>query len=148
MEKEEAIRILKHSNELLKEHISELSDKFAAPESKIPQKKSFYDCIRNARAEYAAVELAVAALEKPDEVRVKTPVGTLLVQDKLDPDYPGINVFLAGEQANDKFTGNGKETVAMIEFDGEKQKLQAVVYGDGEAEDFTDLVEYRNLLKK
>lgn len=148
MEKEEAIRILKHSNEMLKGHIAELSDQFAAPESKIPQKKSFYDCIRNARAEYAAVETAVAALEKPDEIRVETPAGILLVQDKLDPDYPGVNVFLAGENANDRFSGDGRETLAMVEYDGEKGKLQAVVYGDGETEDFTDLVEYRNLLKK
>lgn len=148
MEKEEAIRILKHSNELLKGRIAELSDQFAAPGSKIPQKKSFYDCIRNARAEYAAVETAVAALEKPDEIRVKTPVGTLLVQDKLDPDYPGVNVFLVGESANDKFTGNGKESLAMVEYDGEKGKLQAVVYGDGEDTEYTDLVEYRNLLKE
>lgn len=147
MKNTEAIEILKKSNEILKQRISELCDKIAAVETSVAQKKNFYDVMRNVRAEYAAVETAVKVLEDAGKICVATPAGTLVVEDKLDPDYPGVNIFLTDTNANDKFTGNGMEKLAMFEFDGEKCKLQAVVYGDSEADDYTDLVEYRKILK-
>ena len=54
---------------------------------------------------------------------IKTPTGTLLVQEKDDSQYPGVVV---------SFTGNNKvsdeDTVAVIEFVPDKNAIQTVLY--------------------
>lgn len=145
MKNTEAIEILKKSNAMLKQQMEKLA---CAQDTVAADGQSFYDVMTNCKAEYEAVELAITALENAGKIRVETPDGTLIAEDKDDPDYPGINIMLIGSRTNDKFTGSGKETLAMVEYDSEKGKLQAVVYGDGEEAEYTDLVEYRNVQNK
>ena len=62
-----------------------------------------------------------------DELIAKTPIGEIVVGIKSDHDYPGIFVEQRGEHVNDRF----KEGA----------------YGDGNADDFTHLIEHVHILK-
>lgn len=73
---------------------------------------------------------------KNDELTVRTPLGELVVGIKADPDYPGISVAFRGEGMNDVFN-EGLICLAWIEYSPEKCLLQAIVYGDGNADDYT-----------
>ena len=70
---------------------------------------------------------------KNDELTVHTPLGELVVGIKEDPDYPGISVAFRGEGMND-FFNEGLIRLAWIEYSPEKRRLQAIVYGDGNAD--------------
>lgn len=71
---------------------------------------------------------------KNDELTVRTPLGELVVGIKADPDYPGISVAFCGNGMNDCFN-EGSIRLAWIEYSPEKRRLQAIVYGDGNADD-------------
>lgn len=79
---------------------------------------------------------------KNDELTVRTPLGELVVGIKADPDYPGISVAFRGEGMNDVFN-EGLICLAWIEYSPEKCLLQAIVYGDGNADDYTQLISSR-----
>lgn len=68
--------------------------------------------------------------------------------DKLKPApieyYPGISVAFRGEGMNDVFN-EGLICLAWIEYSPEKCLLQAIVYGDGNADDYTQLIEFKNI---
>ena len=83
--------------------------------------------------------------EPAQELRVSTKLGEIVVTVKTDCEYPGIFVDLKGENLNDKFE-KGTVSLAVIEYDPYKNKVQNVVYGDGNGDDYTHLVEYENLL--
>ena len=72
---------------------------------------------------------------KNDELTVRTPLGELVVGIKADPDYPGISVAFY----------EGSIRLAWIEYSPEKHRLQAIVYGDGNADDYTQLIEFKNI---
>lgn len=72
---------------------------------------------------------------KNDELTVRTPLGELVVGIKADPDYPGISVAFCGNGMNDCFN-EGSIRLAWIEYSPEKRRLQAIVYGDGNADDY------------
>lgn len=72
---------------------------------------------------------------KNDELTVRTPLGELVVGIKADPDYPGISVAFCGNGMNDCFN-EGSIRLAWIEYSPEKRRLQAIVYGDGDADDY------------
>ena len=76
---------------------------------------------------------------KNDELTVRTPLGELVVGIKADPDYPGISVAFCGNGMNDCFN-EGSICLAWIEYSPEKRRLQAIVYGDGNAEEEEYLV--------
>lgn len=80
-------------------------------------------------------------------VRAKTSYGTLVASSKDDPAYPGLFIELRVKKVNDTYDKDAI-LLAMIEYTPEKEKLQAVVYGDGEVEDYSDLIEYKKLLKE
>lgn len=81
---------------------------------------------------------------KNDELTVRTPLGELVVGIKADPDYPGISVAFCGNGMNDCFN-EGSIRLAWIEYSPEKRRLQAIVYGDGNADDYTQLIEFKNI---
>lgn len=81
-----------------------------------------------------------------DELIAKTPIGKIVVGIKSDHDYPGIFVELRGEHFNDRFKA-GAVRLAWVEYSSDKQCLQTIVYGDGNADDFTHLVEHEHVLK-
>jgi len=68
----------------------------------------------------------------------------LLGGKKAAPDYPGISVAFRGEGMNDVFN-EGLICLAWIEYSPEKCLLQAIVYGDGNADDYTQLIEFKNI---
>ena len=72
-----------------------------------------------------------------DELIAKTPIGEIVV---------GIFVELRGEHFNDRFK-EGAVRLAWVEYSSDKQCLQTIVYGDGNADDFTHLVEHEHVLK-
>lgn len=45
---------------------------------------------------------------------------------------------------NDCFN-EGAIRLAWIEYSPEKRRLQAIVYGDGNADDYTQLIEFKNI---
>lgn len=69
------------------------------------------------------------------ELTVQTPLGELAVGINADPDYPGISVAFRGDGMNDCFHV-GSIWLAWVEYSPEKHCLQAVVYGDGNADDY------------
>lgn len=73
-----------------------------------------------------------------DELIAKTPIGEIVVGIKSDHDYPGIFVELRGEHLNDRFK-EGAVRLAWVEYSSDKQCLQTIAYGDGNADDFTHL---------
>jgi len=81
-----------------------------------------------------------------DELIAKTPFGEIVVGIKSDPDYPGIFVELRGELLNDRFK-EGAVRLAWVEYSSDKQCLQTIVYGDGDADDFTHLIEHEHIFK-
>lgn len=81
------------------------------------------------------------------ELTVHTPLGELAVGINTDPDYPGISVAFRGDGMNDYFN-EGAIRLAWIEYSPEKHCLQAVVYGDGNADDYTHLIEFKNILEQ
>ena len=82
---------------------------------------------------------------KNDELTVRTPLGELLVGIKADPDYPGIAVAFRSLDMNDCFN-EGSIRLAWIEYSPDKCCLQAIVYGDGNADDYTKLIEFKNIV--
>lgn len=88
---------------------------------------------------------------KPDidiqTLSVKTPMGDIVVSVKTDSEYPGVYIDLKGPGLNDQYE---KDSVglAWVEFEPNKNKIQTVVYGDGNKEDFTHLIEHENLLQR
>ena len=70
-----------------------------------------------------------------DELIAKTPIGEIVVGIKSDHDYPGIFVELRGEHLNDRFK-EGAVRLAWVEYSSDKQCLQTIVYGDGNADDY------------
>ena len=81
-----------------------------------------------------------------DELIAKTPIGEIVVGIKSDHDYPGFFVELRGEHLNDRFKEDTVR-VAWVEYSSDKQCLQTIVYGDGNADDFTHLIEHEHILK-
>lgn len=79
-----------------------------------------------------------------EELIAKTPLGEIAVGIKSDPDYPGVYIELRGDNLNDCFK-EGAVRLAWVEYSPEKQCLQTVVYGDGDADDFTHLVEHKRI---
>lgn len=84
-------------------------------------------------------------LNGTDELIVKTPLGEITVGIKSDPYYPGIFVELRGSNLNDRFE-EGSIRLVWVEFSPEKKCLQTIVYGDGDADDFTHLIEHENII--
>lgn len=84
----------------------------------------------------------------PQKLRVPTPLGDIVVSSKMDGEYPGVYIDLKGLQVNDKFgEKEGVAYLASIEFDPNKGKIQSVIYGNGNSEEFTHLIEHENLTK-
>ena len=81
---------------------------------------------------------------KSDELTVRTPLGELVVGIKADPDYHGVTVAFRSRNMNDCFT-EGSIHLAWVEYSPEKRCLQAIVYVDGNAEDYTKLIEFTNI---
>ena len=79
-----------------------------------------------------------------EELIAKTPLGEIVVGIKSDPDYPGVYIELRGDHVNDRFK-EGCVRLAWVEYSSEKKCLQTVVYGDGDADDFTHLVEHKRI---
>ena len=79
-----------------------------------------------------------------DELIAKTPIGEIVVGIKSDHDYPGIFVELRGEHLNDRFK-EGAVRLAWVEYSSDKQCLQTIAYGDGNADDFTHLIEHEHI---
>lgn len=79
-------------------------------------------------------------------VSVNTPIGVLVADKSADSNYPGINVRLQGEDVNDTF-GVDSMDVCWIEYSREDNELRVIVYGDGNAEDYTHLIKIRNTSK-
>lgn len=79
-----------------------------------------------------------------DELIAKTPIGEIVVGIKSDHDYPGIFVELRGEHLNDRFK-EGAVRLAWVEYSSDKQCLQTIAYGDGNADDFTHLIEHEHM---
>ena len=83
---------------------------------------------------------------KHDELVAKTPFGEIVVGIKSDSAYPGIFVELRGENLNDRFK-EGAARLAWVEYSSDKQCLQTIVYGDGDGDDFTHLIEHEHIIK-
>lgn len=81
------------------------------------------------------------------EISVPTELGDIYVSVKADTQYPGIYVDLKGENVKDTFEEK-TVSLATIEFDSEKKKVQTVVYGDGEKETPTHVIEHKNTNKE
>ena len=80
-----------------------------------------------------------------DELIAQTPLGEIRVGIKSDPQHPGIFVELCGAHLNDRFN-EGSVRLAWVEYSSEKGCLQTIVYGNGDADDFTHLIEHENIL--
>ncbi len=78
-------------------------------------------------------------------ISVKTAMGELVASVKADHDYPGISIDLKGDGLNAQYQENSVG-LAWVEFSPEKNNIQTVVYGDGNADEFTHLVEHKNIL--
>ena len=50
------------------------------------------------------------------------------------------------EHLNDRFK-EGAVRLAWVEYSSDKQCLQTIAYGDGNADDFTHLIEHEHILK-
>ena len=84
----------------------------------------------------------------PRKLTVPTPLGDIVVSAKMDSEYPGIYIDLKGAEVNNEFGGkDGSAFLATIEFDPIKGKIQSVIYGDANREEFTHLVEHKNTTK-
>ena len=81
---------------------------------------------------------------KNDELTVRTHWGAGSRDRKRIRDYPGISVAFCGNGMNDCFN-EGSIRLAWIEYSPEKRRLQAIVYGDGNADDYTQLIEFKNI---
>ncbi len=64
-----------------------------------------------------------------DELIAKTPIGEIVVGN-----------------LNDRFK-EGAVRLAWVEYSSDKQCLQTIAYGDGNADDFTHLIEHEHILK-
>ena len=82
-----------------------------------------------------------------NEIFVPTEAGDIYVSVKKDTEYPGIYVDLKGENVNDTFEKN-TVSLAMIEFEPDKKKIQTVVYSNGESEEPTHIIEHSNTNKE
>lgn len=76
------------------------------------------------------------------EFFVDTPLGKLRVYSKTEvdvaEDYPGVYIDIATDDG-------GSELLACVEFNSSNEKLQTCVYGDGENDVPTHVIEHRNL---
>lgn len=81
------------------------------------------------------------------EISVPTELGDIYVSVKTDSEYPGIYVDLKGENVNDTFEEK-TVSLAMVEFEPEKKKVQTIVYGDGKKENPTHIIEHKNTNKE
>lgn len=102
---------------------------------------------REARQKQKAFESTSSELASPDNntLSVPTPFGTIQVTVKTDPNYPGVYIDLKGSNVNETFQA-GVVGLAMVELDPEKSKFQTVVYGNGNNEEPTHVVEHENVL--
>lgn len=82
-----------------------------------------------------------------DGLVIETEAGDIVVTKKTDPEYPGVYVDLKGESVNETLEKD-TASLAMIEFNPLKRKVQAVIYGDGEKEEPFHIVEYENMVKE
>lgn len=82
-----------------------------------------------------------------NEISVDTPFGKIVVRVKADTQYPGVYVDLVGPDVNETFE-NKTVGLALVEFEPQKNKIQTVVYGDGSSEEYTHLVEHKNVLSR
>jgi hypothetical protein len=80
-------------------------------------------------------------------VKVETKLGTIMVEIKSDEEYPGVLISLCGLSVNDKFLVD-RVDLAMIEYEPNKNKVQSVIYGDGNSDEPTHIVEYENINKE
>ena len=88
----------------------------------------------------------VANTVNENGLSVSTPLGNIVVTVKTDSTYPGVYVDLKGENVTDVFEQN-TASLAMIEFEPSKGKVQSVVYGDAKSEEPTHIVEHENVEK-
>lgn len=80
---------------------------------------------------------------------VPTPLGDIIVGVKADSTYPGIYIDLKGPKVNDEYSGtDGSAALATVEFDPGKGKIQSIIYGNGNSEEYTHLVEHENMAKE
>lgn len=94
-----------------------------------------------------AIKNTFAPQKEENTISIQTPIGDIVVTSKTDSNYPGVYVDLKGENIVDNFEVN-TTSLAMIEFDSDKKKIQTVVYGDSTKEEPTITVEHGNYLKK
>lgn len=83
-------------------------------------------------------------------IMVETKLGTIRVEVKTDGEYPGVYVDLVGETVNGLFFGDGEKgevSLAMVEYEPYKNKIQTVVYGDGNNDEPTHIIEHLNTNK-
>lgn len=79
-------------------------------------------------------------------VSSETPIGVLIAEKSFDPNYPGINIRLQGEDVNNMFAKDSMD-ICWVEYSKEDKELRIVVYADGNAEDYTHLIKIRNTSK-
>lgn len=153
MDKLNAAKILRASNELLKKQMEKLEH--ASESMEIPQSGP-YDTLQKCQAEYEAVETAISVLEAPPRsFFVKTPCGKLKVtakadwgptacnepEHKDDPEsYPGVFVDLIRD-------GQDDELLACVEYDSTQEKLQAAIYTDVNGDAPSDLILFESVEK-
>ncbi len=85
--------------------------------------------------------------EPAQTLSVKTKLGDIVVTIKDDPDYPGVCIDLKGTGLNDRYQKNTVR-LAWVEFEPEKNKIQTLVYGDGNEDDFTHLIEHEKVMMR
>ena len=128
------------------------NDIFPPPELASPSDDDEIDLVRleKVRAMMSGIDRRTRSKALPgsmnDELIAKTPIGEIVVGIKSDHDYPGIFVELRGEHLNDRFK-EGAVRLAWVEYSSDKQCLQTIAYGDGNADDFTHLIEHEHILK-
>lgn len=81
------------------------------------------------------------------KITVPTPLGDIVVTVKTDTEYPGVYVDLKGEKVKDILEMNAC-MLTTIEYDPLKEVVQSVVYGDGNSEEPTYIVEHENVEKE
>lgn len=81
-----------------------------------------------------------------DELIAKTPIDEVVVGIKSDHDLSRHLCRARGEHLNDRFK-EGAVRLAWVEYSSDKQCLQTIAYGDGNADDFTHLIEHEHILK-
>ena len=69
------------------------------------------------------------------EIRIKTPAGTMVVEDLKDPDYPGIRIGLANDK--DDFP----ILMAHVEYDEDKG-FRAILFRDEEMDEPTEILPF------